>query len=380
MNLVSGVSVSSCGDKVWACWIRMKIKDDYISKLMMYDFKKNSHFLYDYEHQDLIVSVLISEAFSLAMSGGLDRTLVLHGLKTGKTIKKIHMRYGYLQCLFDLGSAVAVGDQHTLRFFDLETREMDQYEVRAEGDYILCMNLGVQQSHHNDYMALLLGGIFSNKIDKISIPKAIVENGRDILEMRNQTKNKEKFKRKMIDLENENKRLLKENQLLKQKLMQEKNRKVDLKSKYVKKLMILSNQVKSQKIIKAQLQLQQDLNQLKNELISLKSKKIQSNPAKRHLLIYQVIKKNRDVKGKSNASNNDSDKFSILDNSYTQGRVEELKKRIRQRQAQIENLHREIDDLQNREDHHQILREEFGRLDGYVKRMTRSNTDIQNFW
>ena len=79
LDFVSGLSVSSCGDKVWACQIQKKVDNKYISRLLMYDFQKKSHFLYEYEHQDFIVSVLVSETFGLVMSGGWDETLVLHG-------------------------------------------------------------------------------------------------------------------------------------------------------------------------------------------------------------------------------------------------------------------------------------------------------------
>ena len=147
MSRVRGLSVSSCGDKVWGCQIQRKVNKKYISKLMMYDFKKKSHFLYDYEHQRLITLVLFSEAFKLAMSGGLDRILVLHDLESGKTIKRFKMKYGSVSCLLDLGSAEAVGDEHTVRFFALQTREMDPFEVISGG--------AVYQLHESDHRAEL---------------------------------------------------------------------------------------------------------------------------------------------------------------------------------------------------------------------------------
>ena len=194
IGFVKSLSVSSCGDKVWACQIQKKVNKKYLSRLMMYDFKKKSHFLYDYEHQRLIYSVLVSEEFKLAMSGGWDNTLVLNSLETGKTIKRFDMKYGNLRCLFDLGTAVAFGDLHTVRILDLDTKEMEQFEVKVRGEFITCMNLSTRESDQNDKMALLVGGYNSNKLDKISIPKAIAENGRDILEIQNGTKKTENFK------------------------------------------------------------------------------------------------------------------------------------------------------------------------------------------
>ena len=92
MDLVRGLCVSSCCDKVWGGQIQKRVNKKYISRLMMYDFQKKSHFFYDYQHTDLIVSVLVSETLKLAMSGGYDKTLVLHGLESGKTIKRFDMK------------------------------------------------------------------------------------------------------------------------------------------------------------------------------------------------------------------------------------------------------------------------------------------------
>ena len=230
----------------------------------MYDFKKKSHFLYDYEHQDLIYSVLVSEEFKLAMSGGWDETLMLHGLESGKTIKRFDMKYGSLRCLFDLGTAVAVGDWNSVRLLDLQTRDMKKTEVEAGGYSIYCMNLGIRGSDQKNRLALLVGGQNSNKMDKISILKAIAGYGRNILEMRNRPKNTEKNQIKMTDLKNENKRLRKENQRLKDMLKKEENKKKYAISKFEKKILELSDEVKTQETINAQLQ--EELNLIENQL------------------------------------------------------------------------------------------------------------------
>ena len=140
----------------------------------MHDFKKKSDIFYDYEHDNLILSVLVSEAFNVAMSGEYDETLVLHDLASGKIINKIAMKYGDLKCLFDLGSAVAVRDFNTVRFLDLQTNQIqDRYEVKTKGDKIVCMGLSISQSQSNE-MLLLVGGQNSNSIDKITALKTIV--------------------------------------------------------------------------------------------------------------------------------------------------------------------------------------------------------------
>ena len=377
MNLARVLWASPCGDKVWAGQIQKKVHHyRYISRLMKYDFQKKSHFLYDYEHADLILSVLVSEVFSLALSGGNDWTLVLHDLKTGKTIKRFDMKYGDLCCLFDLGTVVAVGDYDTMRFLDLQTKEIDHFEVRAGGEYIQCMNLSTGPSDQNHGMTLLVGGAYSNKIVKLRIPQKISRTGKDNVVMPNRPKKTEKFIDKMTHLENENKRLREENQRLKDMLKKEEKEKTDVIFKFEKKSMELSKNLKSQQTINAKLE--QDLNQLKNQLTTLKSKKTRSNPAKGLLLIYQALNKNRKIK--SDVSSRDSDQFPSHGNPDTQSRLEEVEKRISQRENQIKNLHRQIEHLQDREDEYQTLSEEFDRLDRYHRRINMKNSKVKEIW
>ena len=378
MALVRGLSVSSCGDKVWAGHIIKKVNKKYISRLMMYDFKKKSHFLYDHEHTNLIVSVVISEEFKSAMSGGWDKTLVLHGLETGKTIKRFVMKYGYIQCLFDLGTAVAVGDKHTVRFLELETRKMSQFKVKINEKSILCMNLSIGERDHNNNVDLLIGRQNSNKMEKICISKAIARNARDILEMQNETKNFENFKGNFFFLEKENKKLREENQKLKQKFKQIKKEKTDAITKYVKKINILSNQVKNQNAINTRLQ--EDINLFKNQLTTLKSKIIQGNPAKRNLLIYQALKKYRKIKTKNDYSSTNSDDSSIEDNPHLPTKVEELKEKVRNQLDQIHALRLETNRLENKEQDHQTLREEFDNFVQYYKQMTKKNSKLKEVW
>ena len=134
---------------------------------------------------------------------------------------------------------------------------------------------GDKRKRSKNRLALLVGRQNSNKMDKISIPKAIagygkdileMQNGKKFLEMRNETNNAENFKRKMFLLENENQGLSEENQRLKDMLKQEENGKVDLISKFEDKIMDLSNEVKTQETINTHLQ--EDLNRLKNQLTS----------------------------------------------------------------------------------------------------------------
>ena len=214
MEFSRGLSLSSCGNKFWGCHIKKIVENNYISKLMMYDFKKKSRFFYDYEHQHLISSVFISEAYDLAMSGGLDETLVLHDLKSGKKVKKFDMKYGGLSCLFDLGTAVAVVDYDTLRFLNMETKKMKKVKVKTGVEWINCINLVIGGSDPNDEMVLLVGDYNFNKIDKIGIPQTILKLGKDFFEMEKKYKNRDKMEGKIIDLKNENKRLREENHFL----------------------------------------------------------------------------------------------------------------------------------------------------------------------
>ena len=204
------LSVSSCGERVWACQIQEKVRDDYQSRLVRLDYETDSSLFYDYKHPDLIVSVLVSEALKIAMSGGFEKTLVLHALDTGKTLRRIDMKYGFVRCLFDLGSAVVVGDEHTLRFLDLETQKMSLTEVRTTGDWIKCVGLSISRADENQEMTLLVGGQNSNKVGKITVPQTITKLGKHILEIRDRPRKTQKFQRKMIDLASENERLKKE--------------------------------------------------------------------------------------------------------------------------------------------------------------------------
>ena len=380
MDFVSGLSVSSSGHKVWAGQIQKKIKNKYISSLLMYDFKKKSHFLYEYEHKDLILSVLVSETFKLAMSGGFDKTLVLHDLKSGKTVKRFDMKYGYLFCLFDLSTAVAVGDFNTVRILDLETREMLQSEVKAGGEYINCMNLSTRGSDQNNNMCLLVGGEMSNKIEKISIPETITRVGRDILEMRNQTKNAEKFTKKMIFLENENKRLREENQRFKDQLDKEENGKVFFIIQYQKKIMDLSNLVKSQNAINTRLK--DDLNLIKNQLTTLKSPITGTNAVKRNLIIQQILQKTRELNPKhsQNFSSEESDDFFPMNNKQSSEKIFTLQKKIREQRDKIYDLENENDALHDKQDHNQRLLKINEKLSQRVKALKKTNKEVRVFW
>ena len=381
MAFVRGLSVSSCGDKVWACQIQKKVKNNkYISRLMMYDFKKKSYFLYDYEHQDLILSVLVSETFKLAMSGGSDKTLMLHGLESGKTIKRFDMKYGSITCLFDLGTAVAVADEHTVRLLDIETRKMGQFEVKAEGMYINCMNQSFGRIDQNDKMALLVGGALANKIDKINIPKAIKENERDILEIWDETKNMEKFSDKMINLQNENKQLREKNQKLKEKLKQEKKEKINDIVKYRKKFIELSNEVKKKE--KKNTTLQEYLQQAKNEITTLKSLITRTCAVKRNLIIQQILQKTRtpNPKDSNDALSRDSDDPFALNKQEMREKISTLQEKIRKQRHQIYDLENENDALQDKRDQNQRLLKNNEKLTERLETFKKTNKDVRAFW
>ena len=214
MLYVTGLSVSACGEKVWGCHIEKKVNDDYKCRVMMHDFDANSDFFFEYEGQNLILAVSVSETFNVAMSGGKDKTLVLHGLTSRQMIQKFDMKYGSLRCLFNLGTAVAVGDYNTVRFLDLETRQIGDSEIKTGARSIICMNRSIKENEQSDHMVLLIGGKNSNKIDKITIPQTIARQDKmtiypkvtfeEIKMLRDQL---ETMKTKNATLEKENKKL-----------------------------------------------------------------------------------------------------------------------------------------------------------------------------
>ena len=372
--------MSSSGDKVWCGQIQRVVNSRYISRLMTYDFEKKSHFLYQYEHQHFITSVLVSEAFDLAMSGGDDKALVLHDLKSGKMIKRFDMKYGDLQCLFDLGTAVAVGDRNIIRFLDPETREMKNSEVKAGGHLSFCMSLGTAGSGQNDNMALLVGGGGMSKMDKISIPKVIARLGKQILEMRNRPRNTQKNRRKMFRLENENKRLREENQRLRDQLKQEQRAKIDATSVYEKKILELSNGLKTQEAIKARLQ--EGLKQVKSQLATLESPKRRTNAVKRNLVLRQILRKRREpeCKDPDDASSEDSDNPFALNKQEMQERLEVLEKKFRKQRRKIFDLETENDSLQEKRNKHQRLLKNYEKLSQRLKTSKNTNKQVQAFW
>ena len=295
-------------------------------------------------------------------------------------IKRFNMKYESLRRLFDLGIAVAVGDKDTLRFLDLQTKEMGQFEVKAGGESITCMNLSMGQIDQNNDMVLLVGGAFSNKMDKISIPEAIAGYGKNILKMQNEMKNVENFKRKMIHLKKNNKLLREENHRLKVMLKKKEKGKTDPIAKYEKKIMKFCNEVKTQVAINARLE--EDLKKIKNQLTTLKFKKTRRNAVNRNLLIYQVLKnyRQKEIETKSDASSCDSDQSKIQNHLQIKEKVTNLNRTIRNQRDLIHELNQQIFIHQNREDDHQTLREMFDRLDRYLKRMTKKNRKVKEKW
>ena len=264
MFYVAGFCVSSCGEKVWACHIEKKVDDDYQCRLMMHDFEANSNFFFEYEHADLILAVSVSEAFHMAMSGGYDKTLVLHGLSSRKMIQKFDMKYGDLLCLFNLGSAVAVGDEHTVRFLDLETRQIDDSEVKTGAKRINCMNRSIKENEESDQMVLLVGGGNSNKIDKITIPKTIARPTETTNSPKVTLEEIEMLRDQLESFKNENSTLKKENENLRSKLKQKETENALTVADIEKKISKKSKKLETQKNLNSQLQ--KELDQLKDKL------------------------------------------------------------------------------------------------------------------
>ena len=370
--LAKGLSVSSCGQKVWACQIQQRVKSKYVSRLAMLDFESDSCFLYDYEHPRLVGSVLVSEAFDVAVSGGKDETLVLHGLRSGKTLKTVDMKHGYLRSLLDLGTAVAVGDEHTLRFLDLETQEMDHLELKAKGDYIKCM--GLATGSHT--LALLVGADKSNRVTKLPVPQTIAGLARDILDIRGRPPRTGTFQRKLVLLTTENRRLRQENQALKDQLKQKEQDKKEVTSKFENKILDLSSSLERLEVVHAQLQ--EDLQRARKQVAVLKSPRTRSDAVKRSLMVCQLLRPNRQVSTEDPGE--DSDDPFALNKRELQGRLEILETKTRKQRDRIYDLEVENDSLRDKRNNHQRLLRNYDKLLQRLKAIKKSNREVHGLW
>lgn len=141
----------------------------------MFNYEANTDFTYKYKHQHLANVVMISERLNLAMTGGLDKKVVVHDLQTGKTLKTFDMKHGNVTSLFRFGSVVAVGDYHSIRFFDLKSQKMMDFKMKITGKLINCVNVGIKDSEEGCAKegVLVVGGGRYGKIDEIRLSQEL---------------------------------------------------------------------------------------------------------------------------------------------------------------------------------------------------------------
>jgi hypothetical protein len=172
MDFISQLSVSPCGKCIWGVHITEYPK----SRLLMQCFQTRKSLLYNYEHQDIVLAVMIAEDLGLAMTGGRDNKAVLHCLQSGKTIKVLD--FG-VECLFRLGSvvALAVYDKEQIRFFDLVEQKMLNISPIETGLIIFFMQMRIGKflkNNSNPQLSLLVEGTNSILME-IILPELITQ-------------------------------------------------------------------------------------------------------------------------------------------------------------------------------------------------------------
>jgi WD40 repeat protein len=163
LNYPKSIAVSENGDFVWGNHI---IKDRKC-KLLRQCFSTGELFLYDYLHEDLIMSVLVVEDLQTVISGGEDKKAVLYDLDSGKIKQIFDLQYGFLTCLFRVGNVVALGHERRVRFFDLVNRKyMGVPHVQLAGNaYYMLTRKGKSKGNNVE----LLVGNGSPELKQITI-------------------------------------------------------------------------------------------------------------------------------------------------------------------------------------------------------------------
>ena len=111
--------VSSCGTRVWGFRSYQDSKNLSKFKLVMLDFEYGTDLLYDYEHEAMSESVLVSDPKNLAISGGWDGKIVFHDLTNGKTLKIIKNKNRPVRSLCLLWNILAVGNNNFIVFIEI---------------------------------------------------------------------------------------------------------------------------------------------------------------------------------------------------------------------------------------------------------------------
>lgn len=133
--------VSSCGDRIWGSFVFEFTGNK--SKVIMYDFKRQENLVYDREANFEIVSIAVSEKHNLVMTGCLEEAVVLHDLASGKTLKKIDLKFGGDCLLYILSNIMVVGNGPNVWFVDLEANReicVKSFDTKIENIYFFGSN------------------------------------------------------------------------------------------------------------------------------------------------------------------------------------------------------------------------------------------------
>jgi hypothetical protein len=171
LDFVRAFSVSTDAEHVWGIQITNSPK----CKLVKMSFSTKETFSYNYEHQNLGLTVIIAEDLNFAMSRGLDKMVILHDLTTGETTMKIEMQIGNLAGLCRLGDYVAIADYNFIKFFDLTFQEeVNDFKIKTKGWFVNCMQAVGQDCFYGDFKQdplLFVGGFGSNQLTRIEVPR-----------------------------------------------------------------------------------------------------------------------------------------------------------------------------------------------------------------
>jgi hypothetical protein len=104
MEFSKYLAVSQDEPKAWGIHLTESPK----CRLLMQDFETGESLAFDYEHQDIAMTVMVAGDLNLAMTGGNYHRTVLHCLRSGKTLNVLILNIGSIICCYRLGSVVAV--------------------------------------------------------------------------------------------------------------------------------------------------------------------------------------------------------------------------------------------------------------------------------
>ena len=163
------IAVSSCGHKVWS--FHLTPKDKKKTAVILYNFEKNSTNVYECKHQKHGICILVAEDLDLLISGGDNKKLIIHNLKTRKTIKIIDLKNN-ISFFKRLGRLVAIGISNKIVFLDLVSYEiLKQQKEQFACTKIMCIETAPVKEENSDKkkLAIFVAGRKSNEIKKICL-------------------------------------------------------------------------------------------------------------------------------------------------------------------------------------------------------------------